>query len=192
MRLLLLPAALLTLAAALLPLGAPPTYACSCALQTPRQYVGLADIVATGKVIRLYDTREPRSGAEDRDAVFLVQRYLKGAGPRQINVDDPVGDGDCGFIDVESLGQPYVLFLSGSESPFQTSICSGSTHLAGAQQDQLFLADVVAITGQGSLPAPSGGGDLPWPQIVLASALGGLALVAATAYLLRRRIIGRG
>ena len=185
----LVPLALLPLVAALvLPLGAPPAYACSCAFRTAPEFVSYADVIVTGKVIRLVEGQPPG----DPDAVFLAQRYLKGSGPEEIDVDDPLGTGDCGFLDDGSLGEPYVMFLTGQNSPYETNLCTGSIRLAGEDYDQRFLAEVVAITGPGSLPLPSSGEDVPWPQIVVGSALGAFALIGASAIVLRRRIIGRG
>ncbi len=185
----LVPLALLPLVAAvLLPFGALPAYACSCVPLTAQEKVNGADVVAAGKVIRLVEGRPPG----DPDAVFLAQRYLKGSGPEEIDVDDPLGTGDCGFLDDGSLGEPYVMFLTGQNSPYETSLCHGSIRLAGEDYDQRFLAEVVAITGPGSLPLPSSGDDVPWPQIVVGSALGAFALIGASAIVLRSRIIGRG
>ncbi|MBI1885324.1 MAG: hypothetical protein HYS09_03260 [Chloroflexi bacterium] len=178
----LIPAAVLVIAG--LTLGpVPPAYACSCAASTAAELVAGADIVATGKVVRLLD--EERGGV---DAIVVVQRYLKGDGPVEITVDDPVGEADCGFLERDSLGEPYLLFLQAGVGRYRTNICDGSTHLAGEEGDQRFLDEVVAVTGLGT---PTGDGDVPWPSIVLGSALGGIALALASAILLRRRIMGQ-
>ncbi len=168
--------------AALLRLSAPPAYACDCDPGPAPVRVDNAHVVAIGKVVALTERDI------DVDAVVLVQRYLKGSGPTEITVDDPAV-GNCGFLDEASLGLTYLQFLNGDASPFQTSICDGSTHLAGQTYQQQLLEEVVAITGPGSAPSDEGENSVPWLPIALAAG-GAAALLAASAWLLRRRIMG--
>ncbi|MFB3093431.1 MAG: hypothetical protein ACE1ZN_03385, partial [Dehalococcoidia bacterium] len=134
----------------------------------------------------------------DIDAVVAVERYLKGDGPAEIEVDDPPSGGTCGFLEQESLGQRYLLFLTGETSPLQTHLCSGSLPIEGPGRWTLAvseefaanaLQEVQAITGPGSLPptgiappADKSGDSAPW----LVIALGTAALAGAFAFLLRR------
>ncbi len=127
----------LSLALSLVALGglltsaaAPRAHACSCAALTAAEAVRQADIVAIGKVIRL-TTEEAGGQPPDEDAMVLVERYLKGDGPREIAVDDPPSSASCGIFDAGSLSKRYLLFLTGETSPFQTNLCSRTTELAG-------------------------------------------------------------
>ncbi len=202
MKPLLLPLAAAAIAGLLLP-SVNPAYACSCAALTPKQYVDNADIIVIGTVVRLIETTEefptpeekPDGQIPDIDAAVQVERYLKGSGPADIEVDDPPSGGTCGFFEQASLGQRYVLFLTGETSPLETHLCSGSTPLVDTPHVQQFLQDVQAITGPGTLP-PSGsappneqpGAAVPLLPIVIASSVGAAALAAASALLLRRRL----
>lgn len=166
--------------------AATPAYACSCAALTAAEYVRQADVVAIGKVVRL-TTAEDGSQPPDQDALVLVERYLKGDGPREIAVDDPPSSASCGIFDAESLGKRYLLFLIGETSPFETHLCLRTTELAGEPGDQQLLEDVAAITGSGSPP----GEGFPWLPLIAPAAVFGAALLAASAFVLRRRLAGR-
>ena len=201
MKRLLLPLAALTIASLLLP-SVNPAYACSCAALTPEQYVDNADIIVIGTVVRLIETTEefptpeekPDGQIPDVDAAVQVERYLKGSTPVEIEVDDPPSGGTCGFLEQESLGQRYLLFLTGETSPLQTHLCSGSTPLVDTPHVQQFLQEVQAITGPGTLPptdsappADESGGGTPWLAIAASAGI----LAAASALLLRRRLTRR-
>ena len=201
MKRLLLPLAAITIASLLLP-SVNPAYACSCAALTPEQYVDDADIIVIGTVVRLIETTEefptpeekPDGQIPDVDAVVEVERYLKGSRLAEIEVDDPPSGGTCGFLEQASLGQRYLLFLTGETSPLQTHLCSGSTPLVDVPHVQQFLQEVQAITGPGTLPptgsappADDSGGGTPWLPIIIGSSLAA-ALAAASTLLLRRRI----
>ena len=204
---LLLPLAALAIAGVLLPTGIRPAYACSCTALIPQQHVDNADVIVIGTVVQLIDTSEQFPAAPEKsegtgiasitdvDAVVAVERYLKGTGPAQVEVDDPPSGGTCGFFDQASLGKRYLLFLTGETSPFQAHLCSGSTLIVDDQFNQQFLQDVKAITGPGVPPATGTappvaepGADFPWLPIILGSSLGASALIAASAFLLRRRL----
>jgi len=184
MKRLLLPFSAVALAGVVLS-TAQPAYACSCAALTPVDAVASADVVAIGKVVRL-TTADAESLPPDEDATVLVERYLKGDGLREITVDDPPSSASCGIFEAESLGQRYLLFLTGDASPFETNLCSRSTELAGQPFDQQLLEDVAAVTGSGSPPGES----FPWLPVLVPAAVFGAALLAASAFVLRRRIIG--
>ena len=201
MKRFLLPLVAVTIASLLLP-SVNPAYACSCAAATPEQHVDYADIIVIGTVVRLIETTEEFSTPEEKpdgqipdvDAAVQVERYLKGSGLAEIEVDDPPSGGTCGFFEQASLGQRYVLFLTGETSPLQTHLCSGSTPLVDTPHVQQFLQEVQAITGPGTLPptdsappADESGGGTPWLAIAASAGI----LAAASALLLRRRLTRR-
>ncbi len=187
MRPFLLALSLVALGGLLTSAAAPRAHACSCAALTPTEYVRQADVVAIGKVIRL-TTEEAGAQPPDEDAIVLVERYLKGGGAREIAVDDPPSSASCGIFDAGSLGKRYLLFLTGETSPFETNLCSRTAELAGEPGDQQLLEDVAAITGSGSPP----GEGFPWLPVIAPAAVFGAVLLGASAFVLRRRIIGAG
>ncbi len=196
---LLAPMAIAVAVAALLSAGVPSAHACSCVVRTTQAYLDGADVVAVGTIIRLIDDKDIGDGPNDLDARVSVARYLKGSGPAEITVDDPPSGGTCGFLDDGDLGKTYLLFLTGSDSPFESNLCSGNTLLVGpAPEDgQGRLDEVEALTGPGAPPnagpAPSQSGtDVPWLAIGLGSGLGAALLLAASIIVVRRRIIGGG
>ncbi len=201
MKRFLLPLVAVTIASLLLP-SVNPAYACSCAAPTPEQHVDYADIIVIGTVVRLIETTEefptpeekPDGQIPDIDAAVQVERYLKGSGPAEIEVDDPSSGGTCGFLEQASLGQRYLLLLTGETSPLETNLCSGSTPLVATPHVQQFLQEVQAITGPGTLPptdsappADESGGGTPWLAIAASAGI----LAAASALLLRRRLTRR-
>lgn len=185
--------------AVLLSASAPSAHACSCAPFTTQGYVDQADVIAIGTIIQLIDDKDIGDGPNDLDARVSITRYLKGSGPAEITVDDPPSGGTCGFLDDGDLGETYLLFLTGSDSPFESNLCSGNTMLIGPtpEDGQARLNEVEALTGPGAppevAPAPSGSGsDVPWLAIGLGSGLGAALLLAASITVVRRRIIGGG
>ena len=144
--------------------GATPASACSCARQDAAGYVQAADTIVIGTVSGLVPDAD---NAGDQDARFEVQTYLRGAGPAEVIVDDPVGDGDCGFFGEPSVGREYLLFMRGGASPFTTNLCSGNAAvLPDDAASDAFVQEVKAITGEGVPPegadgAPEGEGETP-------------------------------
>ena len=185
--------ATLVAVAATLSASVPSAHACSCVPFTTQGYVDRADVIAIGTVIQLIDDEDTGGGPNDLDARVSVSRYLKGTGPAEIVVDDPPSGGTCGFLDEGDLGDTYLLFLTGSDSPFESNLCSGNGSLDGPTPEHgpERLDEVRAITGPGVPPegVPSqAGADTPW----LVIGLGAAVLLAASVFFLRRRIIGRG
>ena len=194
----------------LLPAGLRPAYACSCVGYSPEEKVANADVIAIGTVSRIFDNPytipDPkRTNGEvtlqDVDAVVSVERYLKGTGPAEIVADDPQSGGGCGIFEELSVGSRYLLFLTGTTSPFTTNLCSGSLPIEGPGRWTLAvseefaanaLEEVQAITGPGTLPqdspppsqSPTDDG-IPWLAIIIGSSLAAGALLAASALLLR-------
>jgi hypothetical protein len=196
MKRLLLPLAAVAIAGLLLPAGVRPAYACTCYPPSSlEEHINKADVIAIGTVSRLFDNPltvpDPKQEGEvamiaDVDAVVEVERYLKGTGPPQIVVDDPPSGGTCGFLDQESLGLRYLLFLGGATSPFKAHLCSGfavlDTTVVGEESVRQILQDTQAITGPGTLPSSGG----PPPETASSSpdipvpALAALGLILLT------------
>jgi len=138
-----------------------PAHACSCAQLSVEESVTNADIVAIATVTRMVSAPELRGddGVQDSDGIASVERYLKGSGPVEITVDDPVGDGDCGFLDETHVGERHLFFLTTDDGPYRTHLCAGNAVITGKFVDEptvnAYVAEVEAITGPGQAPDDS-------------------------------------
>jgi hypothetical protein len=176
-----------------------PAHACSCAQLSVEETVANADVVAIGMVTDLLVLGPNVDAARgDVDALVSVSTYLKGSGPPSIAVDDPVGDGDCGFIDETDVGERLLFFLTTSEGVYKTNLCAGNALLTGEFVDEptvnAYLAEVEAVTGPGQPPdtdeptPPAEDDDLPREAFwALALALPIAFLVGATLSPWRRK-----
>ena len=179
-----------------------PAHACSCAQLSVEESVANADIVAIATVTRMVSAPELRGddGIQDSDGLASVERYLKGAGPAEITVDDPVGDGDCGFLDETHIGERHLFFLTTDDGAYKTHLCAGNALLTGEFVDEptvnAYVAEVEAVTGPGQAPDDSGqptgstedGDDLPREAFwALAILLPFIFLATATLSPWRRR-----
>ena len=187
MKRLLLPLAALA-TAGLLFTSTRPAYGCSCLPSSTQQKVENADVIVIGTVVQLIEDPDEGVGTElEVDGIVSVERYVKGSGPSEIEVDDPPSGGLCGFLDQTSTGKRYLFLLSGQAAGFSTSSCDGSIPITSDETSEQYLRDVEStVSGAGSFPdtgsAPSGDkpdSDSRW------LAAGAAALVAA-AWLLRR------
>jgi len=159
-----------------------PAHACSCAQPSVEETVANADIVAIATVSRLVDDADGGfADVPDLDGVATVERYLKGTGPAEITVDDPIGDGDCGFLDETDVGERHLFFLTTDDGAYRTHLCAGNALLTGEFVDEptvnAYLAEVEAVTGLGQAPdgsdpiAPTDDVNLPreafWAAAIL-------------------------
>ena len=194
MKRLLLPLAAIAIAG-LLFTGTRPAYGCSCLPSSTQQKVENTDVIVIGTVVRLVE--DPDEGVRtdfEVDGIVSVERYLKGSGPSEIEVDDPPSGGLCGFLDQTSTGKRYLFFLTGEAARFSTSSCDGSIPITNDEASQQHLRNVeAAVAGAGTLPdtgsaPPSGqpGSDAPWLAVIIGSSAVAGGLVAASAWLLRR------
>ncbi|MCH8815969.1 MAG: hypothetical protein IH957_12930 [Chloroflexi bacterium] len=198
MKHLLAPTALIATVAILFS-AVTPAHACSCAQPSVEEIVANADIVAIATVTRLVDATEMWgiTGVPDRDGIASVERYLKGSGPAEITVDDPSGDGDCGFLDETDVGERHLFFLTTDDGAYKTHLCSGNALLTGEFVDEdtvnAYLAEVEAVTGPGHPPDgvdPTSTADNDLPREVfwaLAILLPIAVLATATLVAARRR-----
>jgi len=183
-----------------------PAHACSCAVQPVAERLAFYSHVVVGTVTALTDDGE--LSYPDKDAVFAVERYLKGSGAEEIVADDPVGD-DCGFFGEASVGQRYVLFLSNDDlfgnsddGALYTHLCAGNEIASDA-----LIAEVEAVTGSGvppddgePVPDPStpvedvvplseetDDAEFPLLPVAVAATLGPLVLLAGAVFVWRRK-----
>ena len=202
-RLLLALAILLATIAPALAVG--PAYACSCAAPEAGRSVGVADVVVVGTVDRIDAPRDrPDGGWSSTDPVgFTVsaERYLKGAGGPVLTVNTARSGASCGALEVLDEGERHVLLLQADEGAYTTGLCDGNSTLLGTTRwgggDATdYLAEIEAITGEGTPPDPDigpgrlldiDGGRLSPLTFAIPGLLGGLALVAGGALAIRRR-----
>lgn len=173
--------------------GARTAYACSCGPVSAERYVDRADTIVVGRVKEVVVRRLGRSLSRgDPDPIVTVERYLKGTGPFEILVDDPIGGGDCGYFSEDSVGKDYLIFLRGESSPFKSDLCTG-IRLLSVPPSTEFLATVESITGTGFLPDPTipnatidSGANAAWIAIVVGIFLSSFLIMGAGAIGVRR------
>jgi hypothetical protein len=133
--------------------------------------------VFSGKVVEI---EKPPSGpdwsSEDPEtATFRVIESWKGTGGGTLEVKTPVSGASCGYHFEE--GQEYLVYASGRGEPFETSICSGTTHLSKADED-------LALLGNGEKPKDGGDALTDTSGGVSVRAMVGIAGLAMVASLL--------
>lgn len=183
-----------------------PARACYCALSPERlaEPEQVASLVADTDVITIGTMAEiiPGTGyladrTGDVDAIVEAQRYLKGAGPERITVDDPADNGSCGFINQDSHNERYLLFLTVSGERYETHLCAGNAILSNGRLAPLdageYVAAVEAITGPGQPPddtpvkEPTTGDDIPREAMWIAAVVLPIAFLAAATFVWRRQ-----
>jgi hypothetical protein len=151
-----------------------------------------ADAIVIAKVRSLSEAGEPSALAGDMNATLSVERYLKGAGPAEIVVEDSDYVGDPAFTE-RSIGQRYILLLKGESSPFKALVCAGrNLDQLGAEIAQETVDSIRFITGPGVPPQAAEPSEtkedsgFPWLPVVIAATASAGALGAAAAWLVRR------
>jgi len=204
-------ASLAALVALLSPVALRPAYACSCAIdslenQVERTQTILLGTVTDAPIIPPLDPDNPDDLEHVTYVVVRIDRYLKGSGPSELKLATSnsysftdegqllTGMSTCSMLGPDSKAHSYVLFFpDGLAAGSEPGICSGSRSL-----DEGYLQEVLgAIDSPGVLPPtggpPSGGdGGGAWLPIAVGSALATAAAFAASAFILRRRMMGRG
>ena len=140
---------LAVLVAGLLPLGASPAFACSCAWSEVQQYVENADHVVVG---RLQDQQYGRSEAGEpiyssEAAYYTVEgdEVLKGDGVAPtFEVVSAASGAACG-LERMVVGRRYVFFMQRDDDVLTASLCGGTGPATPS-----FLSEVKALTGPGA------------------------------------------
>jgi len=150
--------------------------ACSCMGVPIQRYISSSDAVFSGKVVEI----DRPSTIEDPETVtFRVIESWKGPGGDKLEVKTPVSGASCGYHFEE--GQDYLVYAYGKGEPFETDICSGTTHLSKADED-------LALLGSGEKPK-DGGYDLTDTSGVVSVramvGLAGLVMVASLVVVVR-------
>lgn len=168
--------------------SAGPALACSCSGGGLKAHAANAEAIVTGTPTAL--SEGDGSGLHDATLTVEVKRVYRGDVDEKLYVKTSSQGSACGW-DPE-FGREMHIFLYFEEGNYATNMCSGNTVATEANTRRL-----VALTGEAMVPtagttgepAPSGvAAVLAAPEIRWALAgLGGLALVGALVYLVRRR-----
>ncbi len=196
----------------LLPAGAHPAYACSGG----EDKIGAPDVIVAGRFTgwelveggRRHDLENGYFGHFDPVRVeMVVDRVYKGTVTPTIQIIDGASlsgadnwagsAGSCGAFDFDPTGTYAIMGLvvrdDGSYWPNRLF-----TFFMGPEPPETYDAPLLSLlapllpgtlptTGSAS-PSEQSGDGIPWLPIVLASALGGSALLATSAFLLRFRL----
>jgi hypothetical protein len=107
---------------------------------TPRQQLAAAKVIVVGRMLRGHWTRIGGQRVLLSPARMRVQRYVKGSGPRTVEVQTGVRlvNRQIQFEEdgiLPSAGQRWEIFSSSRSAPLQTSVCLGSRRLRGERSE---------------------------------------------------------
>ena len=159
------------LTAGLLPLGASPAFACSCAWNEVRLFVENAEHVVVGRLQdREYGRSDPGAPIYSAEAAYYTvqgESALKGDGVTStFEVASAASGASCG-LERMVVGRRYVFFMQRDEAGLTASLCGGTGPATPA-----FLAEVESLTGPGT--ALRDGPAAPAAVVALQAALAGL------------------
>jgi hypothetical protein len=139
-----------------------------------QRYISSSDAVFSGKVVEI-DRPSPIKSSEDPETVtFRVIESWKGpGGGGTLEVKTPVSGASCGYHFEE--GQDYLVYAYGKGEPFETSICSGTTHLSKADEDLALLGNGEKLKDGGDALTDTSGGVSVRAMVGIA----GLAMMAS-------------
>jgi hypothetical protein len=107
--------------------AAPPCWACSCAPSTPKQKAESADVVFTGKVLKITggDTSNGSYGDDNVKVRFRVGKVYKGNPRRHTKVFTNESGAACGYH--FKKGEKYTVFADRHNNGTKhTNLCSGT------------------------------------------------------------------
>lgn len=159
-----------------------PSWACSCAIESPAQQVNSAVTVASGTVDWTATDGQTRTYAVDFDAVF------KGAAARSEKLVTAADAAACGVGDL-ATGRRYLFFVEGRHpGAMRIGLCGGTT-----PYDDTAARQVEELTGPPGKPLPvatvdsNTDGDRNRTLAVGGGAVALLAITTVAAFVLRRR-----
>lgn len=172
----------LLVSAGLLVLTPSPSWACSCAISTPRQQVELAGTVAVGTV------DWTATDGQKRTYQISVDQVYKGAAARSEKLITNANEGSCGLAHL-ATGKRYLFFIDGVHpGAMRVGLCGGTT-----AYDAALARQVESATGPPGAPLPSSAGDPAPPEdhstrtLVLSLGAVVVLLAAAGAIVVGRR-----
>lgn len=168
---------------ALVAVGSGPAYACSCASQTPEQYVEGADVIVTGTVVSV--DRGTLGSADDATYVVEVDRVYRGEAGPKVEFRSEASGAACGLEGIET-GTREAFFLQGTETGLRAGLCGGTGNVTERQLDAL-VGQPDPPLAESDLYAPSE--HNPW-LVVGSTAAAGIAAVVLLVWGRRRRVSG--
>lgn len=124
----------------LLALGAPAAMACSCLPPpAPAQALLKADAVFLGKAVKVTGQAGPQ-GQGEVSVHFEVDRFWKGAVPRQLDLGTAAHDAHCGYGFRQ--GETYLVYAYADPlGGLRTTLCSRTRLESDADEDFAALGD---------------------------------------------------
>ncbi len=136
------------------------SYACSCAIATPRQFVEVADAIFTGALTSL----EPPPGRPDGSIssadpttyTFEVDRSFRAAAGPELEVKSEMSGASCGLDGME-VGVDYLVFAYWRGDELWAGLCGGTEPTDRAPVDRVaeltgnsvrgVVAEILAMLG---------------------------------------------
>jgi hypothetical protein len=162
-------------------------YACSCGPISTQRLLSSSEAVFSGEVVDLKRNQKdptpppppdpggiptPAPSRIDRVS-FRVSEVWKGPQRQTLEVITVSADGvSCGYPFKE--GHEYLVYADGKGEPFETALCSGTTHLSKANED-------FALLGNGEKPMDGGVALTDTSGVVSVRAMVGIAGLAMVA-----------
>lgn len=118
--------------------AAPPCWACSCASSTPKEQAEAADVIFTGRVLKVRggDADDGILGDDNVKVRFRVKKVYKRHPRRITKVFTNESGAACGFT--FKKGKKYTVFADKSDGKKTTNLCSG-TKRGGIDHDRYGL-----------------------------------------------------
>jgi hypothetical protein len=164
--------ALVMLALSTVLLAPAPAFACSCAGQTPAEYVDGTDVVVSGRVLDHREARWRPWGGTPSTYLVAAETVWRGEVTERFEVVGGVSGDTCAMEGIE-VDRRYVFFLHRKGDELHGSLCGGTGNVSARQVDRLL--DPVAEQPVRGGPTWTGGFALGTDL----AAAGGAALVAA-------------
>jgi hypothetical protein len=175
-----------------------PAFACSCAVVSTKGYVGYADVIVTGTLIDMKDPpQQPIMSSGDPITYTVeVDRTFKGQPSGEVKFTSAMSGASCGLEGMK-LDRRYTFFLNTGGDGLTASLCGGTASANHGLETQIIRwTGPPATSTDVAPPAPSrvpdsADEDSPAqsavPLWIVATAGGGIAVLAAAGTLLRRR-----
>ena len=177
MRALLVPVVAVVATGSFVVLGSGPAYACSCVTNSPRDFVGSADLVVEGTVQDVAAS-SGWSSADDVTYEVAAEAVYKGEVTERFAFVSPASGASCGVEGVEA-DRRYLFLLTRVDDGWHGSLCGGTGQVTAAQAERFAGPPAAPLPGVEPGPADRGVAGL-------AGVIGAVGVVTALAVLLGR------
>lgn len=126
-----------------------PSFACSCAMASTKDYVQGADVIVTGTLAELQDPPQQQvmSSTDPVTYTVTVDRVFKGDAGSEVEFTSAVSGASCG-LEGMTADRRYTFFLNEGADGLTASLCGGTAPARGGLEKQ-----VIRWTGPAATPA---------------------------------------